>query len=367
MKKILYTASTFGHLASFHRPYLKWFAARGCEVHAAAGGEPRGFDGVSRCVPVSFQKSMLSPRNVAAVFQLARLLRRERYDLISTHTALAAFFTRLAVRLAGKRGTVVMNTSHGYLFDGDTQPLKRALLLGAERLTAGVTDFVLTMNRQDAALARKYRLGREIIETPGMGVDTARLSPASSAQRRAARVRFGLPEDAFILVYVAEFSARKNQKLLLCALEALPPDVCLLLPGQGATLAACRAQAQARGLSARVCFPGFLTDIASAYHAADVCVSASRIEGLPFNVMEAMACGLPIVATAVKGHEDLVDGNGLLYKYGDAAAFCAAIARLRQEPDTRREMGEASKRLVRPLTLDAVQPVLAAIYESALS
>ena len=160
-KKLLYIASSFGHLASFHQPYTEWLAQQGYEVHAAAGGEQRALRGVSRYIPLPFEKSMFSPRNFAAVLQLRSLLRRENYAMISLHTSLAACFARLAVQLLPKRQRpVVMNTAHGYLFDDSTPLLKRTLLLSAERMTAPVTDWLLTMNRQDEQIARRYRLRR---------------------------------------------------------------------------------------------------------------------------------------------------------------------------------------------------------------
>ena len=102
-EKILYVASSFGHLASFHQPYLQWFARQGYEVHAAAGGTPCDLEGVSRYIPLPFEKSMFSPKNLVALWALYRLMRTEHYRMISLHTSLAAFFARLAVFPLGKR------------------------------------------------------------------------------------------------------------------------------------------------------------------------------------------------------------------------------------------------------------------------
>ncbi len=87
-----------------------------------------------------------------------------------------------------------MNTAHGYLFDDSTPFLKRTLLLGAERMTAPVTDWLLTMNRQDEQIARRYRLGRHIVPTPGMGIALTRFSPPSSEEKRALRRAMELPK-----------------------------------------------------------------------------------------------------------------------------------------------------------------------------
>lgn len=367
-RKILYTASTFGHLAAFHQPYMRWFAAQGCEVHAAAGGAPQVLDGVSQYLELPFEKRMTARGNFRAVSLLADAMRRERYCLVSTHTALAAFFTRLAVRRAGKGDTVVLNTSHGYLFDDETKWLKHRMLLGAEQLTASVTDYLLTMNAYDDALARKHQLGRHIVSTAGMGVDFSRFSAHDQATREAARRTFGLPADALVLVCAAEFSARKNQQLLIDMLPQLPAHVHLLLAGRGKLLEPCRAHADKLGLGNRVHFCGFVQQIETCYHAADICVSASRIEGLPFNIMEAMHCALPVIASAVKGHVDLVQNgvSGFLYPFGDGAA-CAAAVRQLANPALRAQMGAAAKHAVAPYGLDAVYPQLIAVYHEALS
>ena len=366
-KKLLYIASSFGHLASFHQPYTDWLAQQGYEVHAAAGGEQRALRGVSRYIPLPFEISMFSPRNFAAVLQLRSLLRRENYAMISLHTSLAAFFTRLAVQLLPKRQRpVVMNTAHGYLFDDSTPLLKRTLLLSAERMTAPVTDWLLTMNRQDEQIAKRYRLGRHIVPPPGMGIALTRFSPPSQEEKRALRRAIELPENALVLIYAAEFSSRKNQRMLINAMPELPNAV-LLLPGRGALLDDCRTLAQQKGVADRVRFPGFTSNIEQYYRAADLCVSSSRSEGLPFNVMEAMACGLPAVLSDVKGHEDLVRSgeNGLLFPYDDQNAFIRAVKQA-AEPVLQAQMSAAAVQTAVPYGIDAVFPTLTAIYSQAI-
>ena len=367
-KKLLYIASSFGHLASFHQPYTEWLAQQGYEVHAAAGDEQRALRGVSRYIPLPFEKSMFSPRNFAAVLQLRSLLRRENYAMISLHTSLAAFFARLAVQLLPKKQRpVVMNTAHGYLFDDSTPLLKRTLLLSAERMTAPVTDWLLTMNRQDEQIAKRYRLGRHIVLTPGMGIALTRFSPPSPEEKRALRRAMELPENALVLIYAAEFSGRKNQKMLISAMPELPNAV-LLLPGRGALLDDCRTLAQQKGVADRVRFPGFTSNIEQYYRAADLCVSSSRSEGLPFNVMEAMACGLPAVLSDVKGHEDLVRSgeNGLLFPYDDQNAFIRAVKQA-AEPVLQAQMSAAAVQTAVPYGIDAVFPQLTALYSQAIT
>ena len=365
-EKILYVASTFGHLASFHQPYLQWFADQGYEVHVAAGGTPCELKGVSRYISLPFEKSMFSPKNLAAVWELYRLMKAERYKMISLHTSLAAFFARLAVVPLGKRRPGVMNTVHGYLFDKDTRWTKRMLLLGAERMTAPVTDWLLTMNQQDTEIARRYHLGKRDVLTKGMGVDFTRFTPPEQNQREELRRKLGLKPSELVLIYAAEFSKRKNQGMLIEAMQRLPEHVVLLLPGQGEIREMCRMQAGRAGLTDRIRFPGFVRDMENWYRASDICVSSSRIEGLPFNVMEAMACGLPVVASDIKGHQDLICAgeNGFLYSFGDTKEFVNAVQRL-QDAKVRQRMGEAARSSMQRFGITEVFPELTVLYENA--
>lgn len=363
--KVLFTASTYSHLAHFHLPYLQWFQERGWTVHAACGGSHAELPGTDMVFFLPFEKKMSSPANFKTARDLRKIIKREQYDLIITHTSLAAFFTRLALKGLRNRPQVI-NMVHGYLFDNSTPVLKRNVLLAAERLTAGQTDLLLAMNQWDLDLARKYRLGKKVDFIPGIGLDVRRLEDAPPGAREDLRTRYGIPPDAFALLYPAEFSGRKSQIVLLRALEQLPQKVFLLLPGDGALLEDCKAFAKAQGLMERVIFPGHISKMASWYAAADAAVSASRSEGLPFNIMEAMYMGLPVIASAVKGHEDLIqDGeNGLLYPYGDAGACAGRIRELLDSPELRQTLGNHARKTALPYTLARVFPQVTACYET---
>lgn len=356
--KVLFTASTFSHIRHFHLPYLRRMGELGWTVHVACGGAPAEVPGAERVIDLPLQKRMAAAGNFRAAAILRREIKKERYDLISAHTSLAAFFTRLAVKGIKDRPQVV-DTVHGYLFDDDTPALRRALLLGAERLTAPETDLLLVMNQWDLEAARRYRLGKRVELIPGMGVDFAPLDAVGPADGRQLREELGMDDEAFVLVYPAEFSERKSQAVLLRAMAQLPENVTLVLPGSGALLGECKALAASLGVARRAIFPGEVEDMAPWYAMADAAVTASRSEGLPFNVMEALHCGLPVAASRVKGHTDLVrpGANGFLYPYGDSGACAAAVRELMAlSPAEREAMAAAARASVAPYALEKVLP-----------
>ena len=149
-KKVLFTASTASHIRNFHLPYLRAFCEHGWTVHVACGGPEAVIPDAHKVKILPFRKKMLAAENLQAARTLRRMMEEEQYDLISTHTSLAAFFTRVAVKGMKKRPPVACML-HGYLFDEETPWLKQAVLLTAEKWMASVTDLLLTMNEWDYA------------------------------------------------------------------------------------------------------------------------------------------------------------------------------------------------------------------------
>ena len=147
----------------------------------------------------------------------------------------------------------------------------------------------------------------------------------------------------------------------------LPPHVHLILAGQGALLDDCKALAQKLNVTDRVLFPGYI-DVNEWYSLADAAVSSSRSEGLPFNIMEAMYSGLPVVASKVKGHTDLIrhGGSGLLYPYGDWQSCAGLVRQLMDDPALARSLARRGREEMDRYSLSRVYPRVMAQYESVM-
>lgn len=366
MQRVLFIASSFAHLAHFHRPYMQAFQALGWEVHLAGRGMGQGLPEGTGTLELPLEKMMTSPQNLRASTLLRKYIQQNPMDLVIVHTSLAAFFTRLALKGMAVR-PICINMVHGYLFDDESTPLKQTVLLQAERMMVPQTDLLLTMNDYDFQLAKRYQLGGQISYVPGVGVDFDRFDRLA-AESTVSRETFGFEPEDFVLVYAAEFSPRKNQEMLLRALKRLPQRVKLLLPGQGEQLERCGTLARELGIVHRVRFPGQVRNMPALYQLANGAVSASRSEGLPFNIMEAMYAKLPIVASRVKGHIDLISHGktGMLYTYNHEEEFCEAIQKLLAEPELGAELGAAARRAVLPFGLDVVKHQIMEAYFSAI-
>ncbi len=317
MKKVLFCASTVSHINNFHLPYLKAFHDNGYEVHVAVN-EKAQIKWADQVIILPFAKKHLSIKNIRAIIKARKLLKQQHYDKVSTHTALASTIIRIAA-LFLKNRPKVYHIVHGYLFTLNSR-LKKWVYLIPEKIAALVSDVVMVMNREDYVIAQKYKLYKDKLYCiDGMGIDHSRFKCVSPAQKGKYKKRLGFCEDDFIFAYAAEFSKRKNQALLIKAFaEFQNKRVRLILAGDGRTLADCKALANALGVSDRIHFMGYVKDVPELYAACDVIVSTSLIEGLPFNILEAIGCGLPVVASDIKGHRELVEHkeNGLLFKVG---------------------------------------------------
>lgn len=371
MPKVLFCASSLSHIQRFHLPYLKYFLDRGFEVHAALPGrETPEYARVLHSVPM--EKSLLSPRNLRAVFLLREILHNERFDLILTHTALAGAVGRLALALAGKGSTKIVHTVHGYLFWQGCGSVKALQYRLPEQMLRGVTDCLITMNAEDTAAARfLVRKGGLLFQVPGMGADTARFRPASQDTRRSTREALSLSDESYVLVYPAEFSRRKNHMELLRAMARIvreAPQAVLLLCGQGDTQAEMRREAEHLGIREAVRFLGFQERMEEIYPACDIAVTSSISEGLPFNVIEAQLCGLPVAASRIRGHTDLIrDGeNGRLYSPGDPEALARTVLEVFRSPDQGAGLGRRALESAPAFSLERAFQANTAAYEAVL-
>lgn len=317
--KILYAASTESHLRNFHQPYLEELR-KTCDVRTMAAGNAD--------FSIPFQKSLFSPKNLGVVFRVRRILRRERFDRVILNTSLAAFLIRAAM-IGMRKRPFVLNIVHGYLFSDPPKGLRERLLRLCERMTRRQTDAIAVMNREDlfATERNRFCLGK-VHFLRGMGFVGAEELPRPDP---ALRERYAGADD-LLLSFVGELSGRKNQMFLIRAVRNLRAEgipVKLLLVGEGKERADLEKAVRGSGLENDVFLIGSRDPVLPYFAVTDFYVSASRSEGLPFNLMEAMSCGLPVVASAVRGQTDLLEGTeGILYPPDDIEAFCGAIKTL---------------------------------------
>jgi len=303
--------------------------------------------------------------DLAALAQLVRSIRRERPSIVHTHTSKAGFVGRLAARIA--RVPAVIHQPHGHIFYGYYGPRRTAVFKALERWAATWTDRIITLTERGTEEHLAYGIGRrEQYVTVPSGVPTERLR-AAAPSRAEARARLGLDAGAYVVVGLGRLIRIKGFDLLVRALPSVAariPSTRLVVVGDGPERAGLEAIAASLGVSDRVRLTGETTDVPSHLVAADVVVVPSRNEGMGRVLVEAMALGLPVVATAVGGIPAVVtDGEcGRLVEPDDVAALAAALVELGRDPGLRRKLGDAALERAEAFSTSVANEKLLALY-----
>jgi glycosyltransferase EpsD len=377
-RRILYIASTAGHLEVFHRPHLEALRAEGIEVHTASGYSDVTDLNESQKVAarryhrhaIPFDREPWGQRNIKAARELWSLLRRQKFAVIHCHTPTASAITRLVALFARTRAVIVY-TCHGLHFYPGAPARNWVLWFTAEYMLAKVTDIFVAINRWDMNAAARWLRPPRVRYVPGVGVDTKRFYPGTVSERDRLRAALGISAEACLAVYVAEFIPRKQHEWLLSSIEPLlasRPNLELVLVGNGPLESKVSARVQASGLEGRVHLLGFRRDVAEILRAADLAVSTSRHEGLPMGVAEAMASGLPVVVSEDRGHRDLVvdEETGFVVAQRDTTALATAVQRLVDNPALRERMGAAARASVERFSLERSVAAIRAVHLEAL-
>ncbi|AJD92717.1 hypothetical protein JMA_34000 [Jeotgalibacillus malaysiensis] len=358
-KKILFCATVDYHFKAFHLPYMKWFKEQGWEVHVAAAGQMH-LPFTDHKHELSISRSPVSSGNVKAYQQLKSLMSQYDYDLIHCHTPVGGILGRLAGMAFRKKGTKVLYTAHGYHFCKGAPVMNWLVYYPIEWVMSYVTDGLVTINQEDYHLSRTKLHASKIVRVHGVGVDTVKYAPVSSNERKNLKQSCGYNPDDFLLFYAAEFNRNKNQQFLINAFSRIQkhiPDAKLLLAGEGALLKECKSLSAELGVEKDVHFLGFREDIPELLKACDLGVASSLREGLPVNVMEMMATGLPVVAVKNRGHNELIESGktGWLTETDDVKGFSDKIIYLHKEAGRRELLGfNAREKIVSVYSLQRV-------------
>lgn len=291
------------HINNFHKPYINALKNEGVEVKTLANGEDADFN-------IDFSKRYLSIRNFFNIFKIRKIIKKNNFEVIYLHTTLCAFFVRIALK-GLKNRPYVINTVHGYLFNND-KGLKNKVLLFCEQLVKKQTDEIVVMNEVDFEIAKKYSLCKaKIIKIDGMGFDDSVEKKANEEKVQKIKEQLKILPSDIVLTFIGELSGRKNQIFLLKGLQKLlesDKNYKLMLLGSGKKEKEYKEFVKKQKLTENVLFVGQVKNIYDYLSFTNIYVSASKIEGLPFNVLEAENANLPIVASKIKGHTDLLNG-----------------------------------------------------------
>jgi len=286
-------------------------------------------------------------RDARALASIGRLMMGHRFDVIHLHTSKAGALGRLAALLTGSRQRVI-HQPHGHLFYGYYGGTASRLVVAAERFLAPLARMHITLTDAGAGEHLARGVGRPAqFRTLPSGVDFRGLRVAAP-YRAACRALFGFAPDDLVVGTLGRLEPIKGADVVIDAFLAAAADrgaLRLVVGGDGPLRATLESTIRTAGAAARVRLPGAWLQPADILPACDIFVLASRNEGMGRALVEAMALGIPVVASAVGGVPDLLEHGraGLLVPPGDPAALAQAIGRLADDRSFAAALGRAGR------------------------
>lgn len=349
--KVLHVATIDSSLKFLLLPQIKYLISKGFDVSmvASAGQWSRKLRETGLKVDNIFISRKINPfTDFSSLVKLSRYIRKNRFDIVHTHTSKAGFIGRLAAKITGV--PIILHTIHGFPFDEGMNPIKKYFYVFLEKVASCFTDQLLSQNSEDVQLALKYRICvPNQITRIGNGIDINRFKPDSVGEGTLSSFRKSLGVSDHLVLMIAELIPRKGcfdfLKAMQKVLDAFP-NVKGVLVGDGPLKSKLEKFKSRLGISESIILPCFQENVLGFLALADVYVLPSYREGLPRSIIEAMAMGKPVVATNIRGCREAVeDGRtGILVPVRDAQALAEAIIYLLQNEERAQEMGRAGRK-----------------------
>lgn len=377
--KVLIVASMASMIANFNIENIMLLKKMGYQVDIAAnfGSEdPISKDKREKFIlflereevkyyDIAFPKGIgTMKKNISVYKKLDEICKNNNYELIHTNSPLASVIARLVAR---KNKIKLIYTAHGFHFHKDA-PLKNWIIYyPIEKVMSKFTDVLITLNSEDYNISKRKFYASKTVLIPGVGIDLSKFDIQTEEKKKLLRSEYGYENDEFILFYAAELNSNKNQDLLIDVVYELKnevPMIKLLLAGEGDYKCKYQEKIVKLGLEKNIEILGYRSDIKNLLLISDIVVASSKREGLPVNLMEAMATGIPIVASDNRGHRELIINgkNGLLIPLNNLQLFVDAVLDLCRDNKIAKDMKNQGILDVRKYSQENVTKKIEEIY-----
>ena len=365
-KKVLVVTTTDNMIWQFLLPHIKYLEDCGNTVECACNETGFWFkemenNGINiKLHKVEFPRNPLSTKLLKSRKQLFSLVKENKYDLIICHQPVGGVMGRMA---GHKFNIPVIYVAHGFHFYKGC-PKKNLLYKCIEKHYSKYTDALVTMNEEDYQSALKFK-AKKVYKINGIGVDLEKYRRDESFDCDTLRKEFGISENDFVIISVAELIKRKNAITLIKAVERLKnSNIILLLCGRGVLQEELQQYVDEHKLSDRVKFLGYRKDVLHCIQISNCLALASFHEGLPRCIMEAMVQGKPLVCSNIRGSKDLVGSDGgILVEPLDVDGFVDAFKKLSTDQNLCDIYGKRNKAVINEYSQNKVLEQMKRVYE----
>lgn len=364
-RKILYVATVVKtHIMHFHLPYFEMLKEEGWQVDVAARND---YENPSDCkIPncdnyynIEFDRNPFSIANIRAYKELKNIIDKGEYDIVHCHTPVAGVLTRIAARKARSNGTKVIYTAHGFQFYKGGKKKDWIIFYPVEKICSFFTDVLIAINGEDYELARhKFSKKLHIEFVKGVGIEIEKFK-SSNLDLKKKRLSLGLAEGKKVILSVGELTRNKNQIEVLRALKEIDDirNIKYLIVGDGENRHELEEYIGENNLNEHVALLGYRTDVNELYKISDLFIMPSIREGLPVALMEAIASGINVIASNIRGNRDLLDVDSL-YESGN-------IIDLKNKIQSNLISKPCENNLIQEYDISVIKESVRKIYETA--
>lgn len=374
MKKILFITTIGGFLSQFEMNQVRILQDMGYEVHYASDFDNNFYefdekDLIKNGVIIHRVDIKKKPyrviSNLKAIRQIEEIIKNNKIEVIHCNNPLGGVCGRVAAVISRIKPLVIY-TAHGFHFYKGAPLINWLLIYPIERFFARFTDVLLTINNEDYRRALRFDIRKDgfVTKVNGMGVDSKRFKPMPEI-RAEVRRELHIPDNAFHIVTAAELNDNKNQKTVIEAIAGCPyKNIYYSLCGIGDNAKRLEDLIKSLGLEYRVKLLGYRTDMERILHSADVFAFPSIREGLGIAGVEALMCGVPVVALDNRGTREYVRHmtNGLVCKNNSVDSFRNALMCLYENPKFLKRLSDNSRKSVKRFSITAVNNRFRKIY-----
>jgi glycosyltransferase involved in cell wall biosynthesis len=310
-------------------------------------------------------------KDIKTLLKLYRFLKKEKFDIVHTHTSKAGFLGRFAAKLAGI--PIVIHTPHGHVFFGYFGSLKSKAFIFLEKLASLFTDRIVALTNRERDDYRKYKIAAEgklvVIHS---GIELDKFKEPSFNEKQNFKEELGIPENYLVVGTAGRLVPVKGLGFLVEAAKQITSqyhDTFFILAGDGELRESLEKKASELGLKDNIRFLGWRDDIARIIFVFDVFALPSLNEGMGRVLVEAMACGKPIVASSTGGIPDLVihGKNGFLVPAKDSKELARYIQFLLEDKGRREKMGVAGKEMAANFSKEIMVDKIAELYQELIT
>lgn len=385
MKKVLLVTHVSGFVPQFEMNNVRILQERGYEVHYATnyhnvsyGVDNKRLDGTGIVRhQIDFVRSPIKViQHRRAYRQLKALMEKEQFTLVHCHTPVGAALARLAANSLGSHRPKVIYTAHGFHFYKGASPIYWGIFYPVERFLANFTDCLITINQEDYEYAVRFcrRKKTKVEWIPGVGVDIAFWSgsdltaEAREEMRCKTRSKLHVREAEMALVSVGELIPRKQHAQVIQALaelkeqNKLPECFHYFICGHGNLAQQLQQQIEESGLQQHVTLLGYQSNLREILYGMDYFVFPSRQEGMPMALLEALAAGLPVIMSDIRGNRELAGGENRMFS--NTAELKQQLYEVLTQKDAVK-VTQTTVELVEPYDISQVKKEMKRIYEEA--